>query len=166
MNHFNKILKPLIVVAILIVTNCVCAQSYNSSSKKAIKYFEKARQEFLNKNYDNAMSDVKKALQIDDKFTDAYLLEAELYLELDEDSLAIKSYENIFEIDSMSFPKSAIALSKLYSKCFQFDKSIKLLDWYLSLDNQGDDLKKLAEYQLDVTEFRKYLVENPIDYNH
>ena len=165
MNHFNKILKPLIVVAILIVTNCVCAQSYNSSSKKAIKYFEKARQEFLNKNYDNAMSDVKKALQIDDKFTDAYLLEAELYLELDEDSLAIKSYENIFEIDSMSFPKSAIALSKLYSKCFQFDKSIKLLDWYLSLDNQGDDLKKLAEYQLDVTEFRKYLVENPIDYN-
>ena len=165
MNHFDKILKPLIIVAILIVTNCACAQSYNSSSKKAIKSFEKARQEFINKNYDNAMSDVKKALQIDDKFTDAYLLEAELYLELNEDTLAIKSYENIFEIDSMAFPKSAIALSKLYSKYFQFDKSVKLLDWYFSLDNQGNDLKKLAEYQLEVTKFRKSLVENPIDYN-
>ena len=67
MNHFDKILKPLIIVAILIVTNCVCAQSYNSSSKKTIKYFEKARQEFLNKNYDNAIEILKSGEDINEE---------------------------------------------------------------------------------------------------
>ena len=148
-----------------VVANCIYAQSYHSSSKKAIKHFEKSRQEFLNENYESAMSSVNKALRCDDKFTDAYLLKAELYLELKEDSLAIESYENVFKIDSMSFPKSSIALAKLYSKGFQFDKAIDLLNWYLALDNQRESLRKLAEQQLSVISFQKSLVENPVDYN-
>ena len=165
MNHFAKILKPLMMTIVFVVTNCIYAQSNYSSSKKAIKYFEKARQEFFNENYPAAISDVEKALQIDDEFTDAYLLKAEIYLEMKEDSLAMESYENIFEIDSLSFPKSSISLSKLYSKYFKFDESVKLLNWYLALDNQNETLRKLAEQQLIVTNYRKSLVENPVDYN-
>ena len=165
MNRFAKMLKPLIMTMFVVIMNCVYAQPHNSSSKKAIKSFEKARQEFLNKNYDEALTNIDKALQIDDKFTDAHLLKAEICMELNNDSMAMLSYENIFQIDSMSFPKSSIALSKLYSKCFQFDKSIKLLEWYLSLDNQSDNLRKLAERQLCLAYFRKSLVENPVDYN-
>ena len=166
MNFLTKILKPLLVLAIVVMSlNNLIAQSYNTSSAKAIKYFEKARQEYLNENYDKAMSSIEKALHIDDEFAEAYVLEAELHLELNEDSLAIMSYENIFEIDSMSFPKIVIPLSNLYSKYLQFDKSIKLLDWYLTLDNQSDILMKRAEQQLDEMKFRKSLVENPVDYN-
>ena len=166
MNFLTKILKPLLVLAIVVMSlNNLIAQSYNTSSAKAIKYFEKARQEYLNENYDKAMSSIEKALHIDDEFAEAYVLEAELHLELNEDSLAIMSYENIFEIDSMSFPKIVIPLSNLYSKYLQFDKSIKLLDWYLTLDNQSDILIKRAEQQLDEMKFRKSLVENPVDYN-
>ena len=165
MNRFAKILKPLIMTMFVVVMNCACAQSYNSSSKKAIKCFEKARQEFLNKNYDEALTNIDKALLIDDEFTDAHLLKAEIYMELNDDSMAMVSYENVFQIDSMSFPKSSIALSKLYSKSFQFDKSMKLLEWYLSLDNQSDNLIKLAERQLSLACFRKSLVENPVDFN-
>lgn len=166
MIFLTKILKPLLVLAIVVMSlNNLIAQSYNTSSAKAIKYFEKARQEYLNENYDKAMSSIEKALHIDDEFAEAYVLEAELHLELDEDSLAIMSYENIFEIDSMSFPKIVIPLSNLYSKYLQFDKSIKLLDWYLTLDNQSDILMKRAEQQLDEMKFRKSLVENPVDYN-
>ena len=166
MNFLTKILKPLLVLAIVVMSlNNLIAQSYNTSSAKAIKYFEKARQEYLNENYDKAMSSIEKALHIDNEFAEAYVLEAELHLELNEDSLAIMSYENIFEIDSMSFPKIVIPLSNLYSKYLQFDKSIKLLDWYLTLDNQSDILMKRAEQQLDEMKFRKSLVENPVDYN-
>jgi tetratricopeptide (TPR) repeat protein len=165
MNHFAKILKPLMMTVFFVVANCIYAQSYHSSSKKAIKHFEKSRQEFLNENYESAMSSINKALRCDDKFTDAYLLKAELYLELKEDSLAIESYENVFKIDSMSFPKSSIALAKLYSKGFQFDKAIDLLNWYLALDNQRETLRKLAEQQVSVISFQKSLVENPVDYN-
>ena len=170
MNYQTKILKPLfrmsLISLILVVSSIsLLAQTYNTTSSKAIKCFEKARQDFLNKNYDEAMSNVNKALKNDGNFIEVYLLKAEICMELDDDSLAILSYENVFQIDSMSYPKSSIALAKLYSKCFQFDKSIKLLDWYLSLDNQSDKLRKLAEQQLCINYFRKSLVENPVDYN-
>ena len=170
MNYQTKILKPLfrmsLISLILVVSSIsLLAQTYNTTSSKAIKCFEKARQDFLNKNYDEAMSNVNKALKNDGNFIEVYLLKAEICMELDDDSLAILSYENVFQIDSMSYPKSSIALAKLYSKCFQFDKSIKLLDWYLSLGNQSDKLRKLAEQQLCINYFRKSLVENPVDYN-
>ena len=169
MYRLTKILKPLFRISLLISVIFIASTSplsaQSSESSKAIKHFEKARQEFLNENYDEALLNVNKALQKDDGFIDAYLLKAELYLELKEDSLAIGSYENIFQIDSMSFPKSSIALSKLYSKCFRFDESIKLLAWYLSLDNQSETFRKLAERELYITKFRKSLVENPVDYN-
>ena len=169
MYRLTKILKPLFRISLLMSVIFIASTSplsaQSSESSKAIKHFEKARQEFLNENYDEALLNVNKALQKDDGFIDAYLLKAELYLELKEDSLAIGSYENIFQIDSMSFPKSSIALSKLYSKCFRFDESIKLLAWYLSLDNQSETFRKLAERELYITKFRKSLVENPVDYN-
>ena len=155
----------LLMSVMFISSTSLPAQSYNTSSSKAIKYFEKARQEFLCKNYDEALLNVDKALQKDDEFADAYLLKAELYLELNDDSLAMESYENVFKIDSMSFPKSSIVLSKLYSEYLQFDKSIRLLEWYLSLDGQSDKLRKLAEQQLHLAYFRKSLVENPVDYS-
>ena len=74
MNYLTKILKPLFVRMSLLMSvmfissTSLPAQSYNTSSSKAIKYFEKARQEFLCKNYDEALLNVDKALQKDDEF--------------------------------------------------------------------------------------------------
>lgn len=161
----TKIMKP-IFISILILVSCynTFAQSYNTSSKKAIKYFQKARQEFLNDNV-KALQYADKALSYDKNFTDAILLKAELYLELSNDTLAISTFEHLFKTDSLAFPKSAISLSKLYSKHQQFDKSIDLLHWYLSLENQKDNLKELARNELDLSIFRKSLVQNPVKYN-
>lgn len=43
-----------------------------TSSKDAMKHFDKARQEWLNKNTNGAESDLKKAVQIDPKFADGW----------------------------------------------------------------------------------------------
>lgn len=164
-NLLSKILKPVMMALFVVISVRCFSQSYHTSSAKAIKFFEKAVAEFTAENYAEAILNADKALQNDRDFIDAHLLKAESYLELNEDYMAVKSYENVFEIDSMAFPKSAISLSKLYSKQFQFEKSIKLLNWYLALDNQNENLRKLAERQLHLMNFRKSLFENPVDYN-
>ena len=65
----------------------------------------------------------------------------------------------------MYYPQSVISLSKLYAKYFQFEKAFKLLYWYLSLENQKENVRELAKKQLLLTEYQKFLVENPVDYN-
>jgi outer membrane protein OmpA-like peptidoglycan-associated protein len=140
------------------------SQSYKSTSRKAVKNFEKARREYLCDNR-KALMYADKALQYDENYLDALLLKAELYQDMWYDSLALISYERIFEIDSMAYPKSAISLSKLYMKYFCYDKSVSLLNWFLSLPGQKESVRNIAERELALAKFRKELVENPVDYN-
>jgi outer membrane protein OmpA-like peptidoglycan-associated protein len=140
------------------------SQSYKSTSRKAIKNFEKARRKYLCDNR-KALMYADKALQYDENYLDALLLKAELYQDMWYDSLALMSYERIFEIDSMAYPKSAISLSKLYMKYFCYDKSVSLLNWFLSLPGQKESVRNIAERELALAKFRKELVENPVDYN-
>jgi outer membrane protein OmpA-like peptidoglycan-associated protein len=140
------------------------SQSYKSTSRKAVKNFEKARRKYLCDNR-KALMYADKALQYDENYLDALLLKAELYQDMWYDSLALMSYERIFEIDSMAYPKSAISLSKLYMKYFCYDKSVSLLNWFLSLPGQKESVRNIAERELALAKFRKELVENPVDYN-
>lgn len=163
--HSVEILKKLLIMIVFIVTsNCSLAQSYHTSSKKAMKHFQSAYYEF-GKDKGKSLEYVNKALQYDENFVDAILLKAELCLELNDDESAIEMYERIFEIDSLSYPKTAISLAKLYAKHYLFDKSADLLYWYLSLTDQKESLREIAVQQLILTDFQKSLFENPVKYN-
>lgn len=164
-NTFLKIFKPLLLAIFLLSSEIIFSQSYYTSSKKAVKYFQDARQEFLNKNYEESLILVEKALDKDDGFIDAVLLKAEICLELNADSSAIASYEKVLRIDSTFYPRCSMTLSRLYAQSFMFDKSIELLRWYLSLNDQKETVREIAERQLLLTEFQKSLVENTVDYN-
>lgn len=161
-----KILKPLLMTIFLIASsNLSYTQNYNSSSKKAVKYFQKAKDNFLNKNYEKSLSYVNDAIGSDSSFTDAILLKAELMLELKNNSEAIETYELLFNTDSMAFPRAAISLSKLYMDDFKYDNSIELLNWFLSLEKQKESTREYAEKYLQLASFRKTLFENPVEYN-
>ena len=165
LSKINKISKPLLLTMLFMMLSEISfSQSHKYVSKKAVKNFEKARSEYLNDN-SKALMYVEKALQYDENYLDALLLKAELYQDMSYDSLALISYNRIFEIDSMAYPKSAIALSKLYTKYFRYDESVYLLNWFLSLSDQKESVRKIAERELALAEFRKELVENPVDYN-
>lgn len=165
LSKINRILKHFLLTMFFIMLSEVSfSQSYKSTSRKAVKNFEKARREYLCDNR-KALMYADKALQYDENYLDALLLKAELYQDMWYDSLALMSYERIFEIDSMAYPKSAISLSKLYMKYFCYDKSVSLLNWFLSLPGQKESVRNIAERELALAKFRKELVENPVDYN-
>lgn len=139
-------------------------QSYHSTSKKAIKAFESARNDYNVKNYDATLMALDKALSIDDMFLEAWLLKAETLSEQKNDNQAIKAYERLFEIDSLAYPRTAVSLSKLYLSQYEFDRAIKLLNWYLDLKDQKDSFVESAEHIILVAEFRKNAMENPVKF--
>lgn len=163
MNDLHEILKSLLLAVFVISSNIISAQSYNTTSKKAVKYFNEAHREYLDGNYQKSLLLVNEALDKDDAYADALLLKAEICLELN-DTMAMSSYERLLDVDSMYYPPSAVSLSKLYAKCFFYEKASEVLKWYLSLKNQKESIRQLAEKQLSLVEFQKSLVENPVDY--
>ena len=160
----NKILKPFLLTMLFIMLSEISFSQSQSISRKAVKNFEKACGEFYNDN-SKALMYVEKALRYDEDYLAALLLKAELCKDMSYDSLALITYNRIFEMDSMSYPKSAISMSKLHMKYLRYDESISLLNWFLSLPDQNESVRKIAEQDLSLAIFRKNLVENPVDYN-
>ena len=104
-------------------------------------------------------------MKYDENYLDALLLKAELCKDMSYDSLALITYNRIFAIDSMAYPKSAISMSKLHMKYLRYDESMVLLNWFMSLPDQKESVRKIAEQELSLARFRKELVGNPVDYN-
>lgn len=164
LSKINKILKPLLLTMFLIMLSEMSFSQSQSVSKKAVKNFEKACSEFFN-DKSKALTYAEKALKYDENYLDALLLKAELCKDMSYDSLALITYNRIFAIDSMAYPKSAISMSKLHMKYLRYDESIALLNWFMSLPDQKESGRKIAEQELSLARFRKELVGNPVDYN-
>ena len=161
----SLIISALVLTFVAFAPTTVVAQNYHTNSKKAVKYFKNAKKQYDKKKYPKTFKYLDKALDVDAKFTDALLLKAELSLKLNNDNQAIESYEKMFAADSMSFPKSAIALSKLYLKTFRFNDAVRILRWYVQVPNQKSALTNQAKDVLVIAEFRDMAFNNPVKYD-
>ena len=149
------IISLLVVMSITLAPQVAYSQTYHTNSKKAIKYFKNAKKQYDKKKYPKTFKYLDKALDVDAKFTDALLLKAELSAKLNEDEQAIESFEKMFAVDSMSFPKSAITLANLYMKHFRFSDAVDILRWYVKVPNQKSALTTQAKDMLVIAEFRR-----------
>lgn len=160
-----KSLLMLLMALVFLAPMASFAQNYHTNSKKAIKYFKTAKKMYGKKKYPKTYKYLAKALDVDGKFTDALLLQAELSLKLEDDDLAIESYEKMFAADSMAFPKSAITLSNLYLKHFRFADAVTILQWYVTAPKQRAAMTNQAKDLLEIAKFRDMAFNNPINYN-
>lgn len=165
MNKSLKSLFMLVLALFLMAPMASYAQNYHTNSKKAVKYYKNAKKQYDKKKYPKTYKYLDKALDVDAKFADALLLKAELSLRLNDDNQAIESYEKMFAADSMAFPKSAIALSKLYLKTFRFSDAVRILRWYVKAPNQKSALVSQAKDLLRIAEFREMAFNNPVKYD-
>lgn len=164
--RLNAILRSLLVISLLVMSqHYLYAQSYHTTSKKAIKDYETARQYLYNKDYDKALSKIDRSLSYDGNFIDALLLKAELMMEMQLDEDAIEVYEKLFFVDSMAYPRASMALAKLYMSHHKYDESAGMLKWFLNLKSQKENYRAYAEKLLSMTLFRKELYYNPVVYN-
>ena len=164
----KKSLKSLVLLLLalfLMAPAASYAQNYHTKSKKAVKYYKKAKKQYDKKKYPKTYKFLDKALDVDAKFADALLLKAELSVKLNDDNQAITSYEKMFAADSMAFPKSAITLSNLYLKHFRFSDAVKILQWYVKVPNQKAALTNQAKDLLVIAQFRDETYNNPVKYD-
>lgn len=160
-----KSLVLLVLALFLMAPAASYAQNYHTKSKKAVKYYKKAKKQYDKKKYPKTYKFLDKALDVDAKFADALLLKAELSVKLNDDNQAITSYEKMFAADSMAFPKSAITLSNLYLKHFRFSDAVKILQWYVKVPNQKAALTNQAKDLLVIAQFRDETYNNPVKYD-
>lgn len=152
----------ILFLVILLATVC---SGMAQPSKKAMKAYEAARQSFMERDYEKADQQLRKALNAEPGFAEAWLLQGEIGMETRDMEKAMEGYEHALAADSLLFPPAALTLAGLYDKRMRYSEEIGLIEWFQKAapGNQANDEK--AVRMLADARFRLDAVEHPVDFN-
>ena len=122
-----------------------------------ISYFYRAVANQALEKWDDAMLDYTKALQINDKMTDAYYNKAKITLsrkdiENPDIKKAISDLEKALELDD-KFVDALFAMAAAYKKLGEYHKSLEYLEKLLEIEPQAVNARALKKLIL-----QKYMV--------
>ena len=132
--------------------------------KKAVRLYEAAQKAFVERDFEKARQQARKATSLDADYAEAWLLQGEIGMETRDHELALEGYENSLKADSMLFPPMALTLAGLYDEKARYAEEIKMLEWFqkTAQGNKSNDEK--AARMLANARFRKEAVEHPVEF--
>jgi outer membrane protein OmpA-like peptidoglycan-associated protein/Tol biopolymer transport system component len=108
------------------------AQGYHSDSKRAIRKFEEAVDAYRAIDYVSAEQALKKAIQADDQFVEAYHLLSQVCYDSGRLEEAISHYSRSIEIDPEGNPDGYRLLGGLVLKTGDYTRCLELVETFLS----------------------------------
>ncbi|MCD6017102.1 MAG: hypothetical protein K0S53_223 [Bacteroidetes bacterium] len=135
--------------------------TYTSTNKKAIKYFEESKQMFQMRKDDEAEKLVKKAIEADPNFIEAYSAYAQLLLEKNRIKEAIPLYEKALLINPKIFIENNYYLGVAYLNEAMYDKAIPHLETIIKAERINPNLKDEAARYLKNAKFGSVAIKNP-----
>jgi len=142
------------------------AQHYpRTSSSKALKHFNNGKQHYEFFAMQEAISELKQAVQIDSNFIDAQLLLAEVSSDVKDYPLAIKSYTRVIEIDPHFFPNSMYSLAQLERLSGLYEVAKGHYERFIEMEGISDERKENAMNGIMHCEFSIEAVNNPVPFN-
>ncbi|MFY0653607.1 MAG: OmpA family protein [Cyclobacteriaceae bacterium] len=120
--------------------------TYSSKDKKAIKYYQESATMMRRSVYPESIPSLKKAVDRDPNFIEAWQALGLCYTKIGEGSRAIECYLKPIEIDESSgrVPRSYFALADLYFQKEDFEKAIKHAELYIQRrQNEKENIESL-----------------------
>lgn len=100
-------------LGLVIVLLALAVRGFSQHPRKAVKAYESAYKAFVVRDYEKALKQLKKALNKDSNYAEAWLLQGEIGMETCDYDLAIEGYERSLQVDSMLFPPAKTILERL-----------------------------------------------------
>lgn len=155
-------MKRVLLVILLI---SVAINGFPQHPKKAVKAFETAVKAFGERDYDQAYQQVRKAVEKDPDYAEAWLLQGEIGMEVTDYDMALEGYEQMFRVDSMFYPPACLTLARLYDKRMRYDDEITILRLLQHAEIINNEVNVISAEMLKQANFRKEAVEKPVDFN-
>ena len=134
----------------------------HSPSKKTLRLYDEANKEYALKNYKKAYSSVKECIYNDPAFSDAYILQGNIFADIDAYCLSANSYLKAVNIDS-THAKLYLTVGKLFIKCGQYVNAINALRNYNSAFGSSSRYYHYCDSLINVCITAQKYVDNPAD---
>ncbi|MDA3954205.1 MAG: OmpA family protein [Bacteroidales bacterium] len=153
------------IAVFLIPIYSVAQYNYSTSNKKAIKSYEEALQSFNRMDYTIAIDLMQKAIKYDNKFIEAHIVLAEIFIEKGDRINAILFFKNAISIDSEFYAGIYFSLAQLEMLGNDFESAKLYLEKYLSYKNLKPISISQAKRKLESCSFAIEAIKNPVPFN-
>jgi len=160
--------KRIFLLILLIAVACSFSKAqynYTSSNKKAVAAYQSALNAFDTFDYPKATEYLEKAIKYEKNFIEAYLVLAEVNIDLNKRKEAISNYKRAIEINPDFFPGMYLSLAQLEMFEYDFESAKKYLEKYLSFKNLKPEVIALAKSRIASCDFGMWAIKNPVPFN-
>lgn len=141
------------------------AQPVNTTNKKAEKAYKKALDCYQIRDADCAINELKKAIENDLKFIDAYIVISQVYAENSQTQKAIEALTNAINLNPRYYSENFYNLAKLHYQVENYEQAFENISDYLETSNRNPELNEFAARLLASAEFAKDAIKNPVPFN-
>lgn len=139
--------------------------TYTSLNKKAIKNFEESKKMFQIRKDVEAEKLIKKAIEEDPNFIEAYSAYADFLMSKGKAKEAIINYEKAISINPKVFIDNNFYLGGAYMTVGMYDKAIPALETIIKTERINPNLKEQASKYLLNAKFGSNAIKNPLPFN-
>ncbi|NTW24800.1 MAG: hypothetical protein HGA37_08880, partial [Lentimicrobium sp.] len=151
--------RYFLILSLIIAPLAIVAQS--KSEGKEVRHHNKAVAYYNASAYDEALDEVSKALKINNKYIESWLLSGDIYSLKGDKARAIQSYTKAIELDHNFFPPAVYILANLQFEEKEYAASIRNYEWYLQYPEARQAEKNKSLKNLATARFRLNAIANP-----
>ena len=157
-----------ILISILLFTNLIFLDaqvSYSTKKKSAIKAYHEGIQLLNAKQYEQAILHFEKAVSIDKDFTEALLVMAQAYEDLNQYGQAVRIYHEGLDENPEFHPYSLIVLGNLEFKLSRYEDAIKSYQAFLNTESINQKHTRIASANIERCRFSIAAIANPVPFS-
>lgn len=150
----------------LLAINHSIAQNYSSKNKRAIKYYEKAREYLKNRKFDEGLEFLQKAVEADDKFAEAHYQLATSYQMFQRHDKMLLHYRKTVEAapDNRRFAGAYYFLTRNAMKEGDYAKVKELGNIFLKMGYSNKGFVNNVKKAVADAEYASEKMKNPLDF--
>ena len=153
-----------LIIILSLMPFWVVGQTYTSTSKKAIRHFEKAMEHFNARENGEAIVSLRSAIDQDPTFVEPHILLATIFTENKETDKAIEAYNRSFELSPDFYPPNYYNVGMLELSKGYYAKAGPHFDQFLSYPGFDSDFVNKARHNSEVCAFAQHSMKNPVPF--
>jgi outer membrane protein OmpA-like peptidoglycan-associated protein/tetratricopeptide (TPR) repeat protein len=160
-------IRLLFAIFVLLLPTWLHSQGteLSTSSKRAVRLYQKAESAYLAGNFEQAAQLLESATQTDYDFVEAWLLAGDVYAELGDNHQSRIAFKNAIRIDVDLFIPALYIVARQAWEAGEYDEAVEYANRFLSFDSGNADIVGKAADVRERALFAKRAMENPVPFD-
>jgi tetratricopeptide (TPR) repeat protein len=129
----------------MLLTQLTSGQNFHTRSNRALKYYHQGKRDYEFLYYDRAESNLKLAVEEDNRFYEAQVMLGQLYTDTGDWEKSVTHYRSAVRIDSLYFTPALFSLGRAELRTGRYFDALNHLEAYLKQPGVTPKLRVEAE---------------------